>query len=312
MSRTSGTMRRIRDAATVRWGAAVLAASIAAAGVAVAAEQQKREVSRSGQASADGTVQIENIAGSLKIVGWAQERIEVSGTLGADVEDLEFDAGRNSVIKVVYPRHQKSIDEGADLVINLPAGSRVEIDGVSCPIEIADVTGKVYAASVSGDVTVQGDPSSVEAESISGGVTVKGGCRQIDAKSISGAVRVAAETAAIEASTVSGSLDLQADLFEELSVESVTGETEVAGALAERGTFRFDLHSGDLTLTIPADTSADFEVETFSGDISNDFGAQARKVSTYAPGRELSFTAGDGKAGVRINTFSGDVVIRKR
>lgn len=290
----------------------VLLAALATAGAGRAGAAAEREVARSGPAPADGTVTIENIAGSIEVQGWERNEIDLKGTLGADVEDLEFSTGKKSVIKVVYPRRAKNIDEGADLVIKVPAGSRLEIDGISCPIGMSGLTGRVFVSSISGEVRILGDPQSIDAESISGDVTVDGRCGQISVQSISGRVTVACGTAAVDASTVSGSLLLEAESFKELNVESVAGEAEVSGALAGKGSFSFDLHSGDLTLAVPAGVSADFSVETFSGDITNDFGAQPRKVSTYAPGRELEFTAGQGEARVQINTFSGDVNIRKR
>ena len=92
----------------------------------------------------------------------------------------------------------------------------------------------------------------------------------------------------------------------------MSGSATVQGELDSEGSFSFDLHSGDLTLMVPADVSADFEIETFSGEIDNDFGQKSRKTSKYAPGRELAFTNGAGEARVRISTFSGDVVIKKK
>ncbi len=66
-----------------------------------------------------------------------------------------------------------------------------------------------------------------------------------------------------------------------------------------------------MELRLPAATAADFDVTTFSGNISNEFGPQARRTSEYGPGKELSFSTG---AGARIvaKSFSGDVRLRKR
>ena len=52
--------------------------------------------------------------------------------------------------------------------------------------------------------------------------------------------------------------------------------------------------------------------ETFNGDIDNCFGPEARRTSKYAPGRELSFTAGDGNGEIRIKTLNGDVILCKK
>jgi DUF4097 and DUF4098 domain-containing protein YvlB len=275
----------------------------------VAAE---REVKESGPASADGTVMIENVAGSVVVVGWDKNEISLEGTLSGDIEELEFKTGsKKSRIKVVWPKKKKNVKGEAHLVINVPAGSHLEVEGVSARVEVSEVTGTVEAESVSGDVTVIGRCEELEAESISGDVVIEGGAPEVEISSISGKVKASGQVSEVDAQTVSGSITLAFDKFMGLKVESVAGDATVKGDLDGDGSFNFDLHSGDLILTVPGSVSADFEIETFSGEIDNAFGQKSRKTSKYAPGRELEFTTGGGDARVRINTFSGDVVIRK-
>jgi DUF4097 and DUF4098 domain-containing protein YvlB len=270
-----------------------------------------REVKESGPAAANGTVMIENISGSIVVVGWDKAEISIEGTLSGDVEEIKFKSGKNkSQIEVVYPKDKKHIEGEANLVINVPHGSELEVECISAFIEVSKVTGLVDVSSISGDVTVTGECESIEAESISGNVFIDGGAPVIEIGSISGKVKASGTVSDVEAQTVSGSVDLAFEKYLGLNVESVAGDATVKGDLAGDGSFSFDLHSGDLTLTVPGDLSADFEIETFSGEIDNGFGQKSRKTSKYAPGRELEFTTGGGDARVRISTFSGDVVIR--
>jgi len=54
----------------------------------------------------------------------------------------------------------------------------------------------------------------------------------------------------------------------------------------------------------------DYEVSTFSGDITNCMGKEAERVSKYGPGRRLNGTRGapgSDEAKVRLKTMSGDV-----
>ena len=49
----------------------------------------------------------------------------------------------------------------------------------------------------------------------------------------------------------------------------------------------------------------------FSGGIDNQLSAdEPHRTSQYAPGRELEFTLGSGDGEVRIESFSGEVVLR--
>lgn len=270
------------------------------------------EVDLKGEAAADGTVLIENIAGSIVVKGWDRDEITVTGTLGDDVERLDFDTGRKSRIKVVYPRKSKNIREGADLEIMVPAGSSLEIECISADIMITDVRGEIEASAISGEVKIEGECEELEAESISGDVEVIGGAPEMQLGSISGSVKAQGGRAEVEAETVSGDIDLDFDVFENLSVGSVAGSATVRGALHEDASVDIELHSGNLILVLPADVSADFGIETFSGDIEDAWGNQAQKVSKYAPGKELEFSTGAGEARVRISTFSGNVTIRKK
>lgn len=271
-----------------------------------------QEVNETVKASATGLVTVENIAGSIEVVGWDRNEVKVEGLLTGDAEKVVIDEGKKTRIKVKYPRKTKNLKGGAELVIHVPAGSRVVIEGVSATVEVRDVTGAVDAESISGSVTVSGKCKSVDAESISGDVVVDCDTAALSAASISGNVKATGGTCEVEAETVSGNINLSFDKYVDLEVESVSGNATVSGDLKSGGEFDFEMHSGVLRLTVPADVSAEFRIETFSGGIDNEFGQKSRKTSRYAPGRELEFSNGDGGARVRIDTFSGDVVILRK
>jgi DUF4097 and DUF4098 domain-containing protein YvlB len=290
-------------------GSALTVGLVLVAAVALAGE---RTVDERANADADGTVVIENISGSIVVEGWDKNEVHVTGTLGEDVEELEFKAsGRKTRVEVKYPRKTKNIDEGADLVIKVPAGSRVEVECVSAPVTVTGVRGEIYASSISGDVEVSGRCEAVTAETISGEVRVDVDAPRVSAESISGTVSAKGKVAEVTAGVVSGEIDLVFEQYTDLEVEAVSGTITVSGDLAKGAKIDIEVHSGDITLEVPGSVSAEFRIDTFSGDIDNDFGHEANKTSKYTPGKELEFTVGDGGARVRINTFSGDVVIRK-
>ena len=272
-----------------------------------------RKVDQTVEADKDGLVIVENIAGSIRIEGWDKNEVRITGTLGRDVEELKVKAGgRKTLIEVVYPKKARNINDGADLVISVPRGSSLEAQCISAPISVEGLTGAIDAANISGEILIKGKCRRIGAETISGDLTVDGGAPEVSVQSISGLVRAEGDEAEVEAQSVSGDIELTFARFTKLSVESVSGNADVRGALAKGGHFDFDLHSGDLTLTLPGNVSADFRVETFSGDIGNDFGGKVEKASKYTPGKSLEFTTGGGDARVRINTFSGDASIVKR
>ncbi len=270
-------------------------------------------VEKSGKASADGRVIVENIAGSITVIGWDKNEVHLEGTLGKEVEELKFKTSKKKTIIIVeYKKNLKNIREGADLVIKVPEGSQLDVECVSADVKTSDLTGNLDLASISGKVEFTGYCNELEAESISGDVVIDGGADEMSLESISGDVRAKGKAAEINAESVSGSVMLQYDTFFDLSAESVSGNIKIVGNLHPKSRVRCDVVSGTIILTVPGGVSATFEASTFSGGIDNDFGQKASRTSKYSPGKELEFTNGDGEADVELNSFSGDIRIKKK
>jgi len=70
--------------------------------------------------------------------------------------------------------------------------------------------------------------------------------------------------------------------------------------------------SGTVTLRIKPPVNADFDIESFSGDIETCFGPKPRDTSKFTPGSELDFTQGSGGARVEIETLSGEIIVCDR
>ncbi len=272
--------------------------------------QAEQKVDETLEASAHGLVIIENIAGSITVVGWDKKEIHVEGTLSDEVEELKFKTGKKkSIIEVIYPKHMRNISEGADLVIHVPKDSHVDVECISAPVTTSDLTGELELKSISGEVTFEGWCRDLEASSISGDVKVNGGADEMSLESISGDVYAKGEEVRVEAESVSGSIELEYDRFLGFSAESVSGDILIGGDLAAKGRFSCDVVNGDITLIVPENVSAEFEVSTFNGRIENDFGQKAHRTSKYAPGSELEFSTGGGDADVELNSFNGNVNI---
>lgn len=294
---------------TTSWAlAATLAAGLASA---------SQTVDRTLPADPGAVVEIDIISGSVDVTGWDRPEVRVTGTVGDDVEELVVSGGGSRIeIEIDFPdgrrgwRGRQDLD--AYLKISVPAGSRLEIETVSAPIEVKQVSGRIEAESVSGSVRVSGRPASVDAETVSGAITVDGAATQVSAESVSGSVRLTGVAGRLDAETVSGSLVVRAEVLDRIDVESVSGSLEIEGALAPRAQVEISSHSGNVTLRLPASVSASFDVSTFSGSIRNEFGPAAERTDRWAPGKRLEFTAGAGDAEVSIETFSGSVHLVKK
>jgi DUF4097 and DUF4098 domain-containing protein YvlB len=252
-----------------------------------------QDVNRTLSAARDGSIEIENLAGSVRVIGWDKGQIEITGTLGRGTEELEIESERDETrIEVVIPSGTYRDLEGSDLVIRVPRGSEVSVETVSADIEVDGVNGSVDAETVSGNVDVRGAPQSVSAESVSGDVTVEGGPKEVELASVSGNIE----------------FEDGGDL-EDGEFESVSGNIRARADFGS-GDFEFETVSGTIEVRVPSGVSAEFDVETFSGSIRADFGPRVDS-GDYGMGKTLSFSLGSGDASISISSFSGSIRILK-
>ena len=258
-----------------------------------------------------GTVSVSNIEGTVKVIGWGNAQVEITGTLGADVEELEITGDDSELrIEVKAPRHPERLE--TDLVLRIPAAASIEVETVSATIEIEGVTGSGDLESVSGWVTTSGRPSELSIETVSGDITVAESAPRTDLASVSGSIKVDMATGELDAESVSGAIRVEDGSLEDGSFETVSGDISFAGDIVGRGSYDFESMSGGVTLLVSSSVSADFDITTFSGNIDNDIGPEAEQTSKYTPEKELSFSAGSGGASVSIESFSGSIKIKTR
>lgn len=269
------------------------------------------DVDRTVDASADGHVDVSNIAGSVKVTGWSQNTVRVTGTLGRNVEELIVERdGDKVLIKVKVPkRGGRGID--SDLRINVPKNSSVDVGTVSADIDVTELAGEQGLHTVSGDVDTEHTGAEIVAESVSGDVTVAGDRSdgEVSASSVSGDVLVIRLAGTVEVESVSGDVAVDEGSFERVTLETVTGELHFEGELRKGGKLTIDTVNGDVDAEFSGDVSAEFDIDTFNGDIRSCFGPKAERTSKHAPGWELEFTEGGGDGRVTISTLNGDVNI---
>ena len=263
------------------------------------------------EADEKSEVSIVNSRGLVTVTGWNREEVYVSGSLGEGVERLDISGdSKRMEIKVVEPADTVRVEE-THLLVNMPEGGSVEVSTAAAEIKVDKVKGRIVATSVSGNIRARGKPDEVSATSVSGNIDISVVSDRIAADNVSGNVRLSHVSGAISATTVSGDVRIEDALFSNLSARTFSGDIDFEGDLGVGSTSHINSHSGGVTLTFPGDVDAAFDVSTFSGDIENDFGKDGEKASEFAPGSTLNFTAGAHEANVIIETFSGDVKLKK-
>jgi DUF4097 and DUF4098 domain-containing protein YvlB len=259
-----------------------------------------------------GTVSISNIAGSVEVLGWAHERVEITGTLGENVKELAIDGSSRHLDIEVKPVRGANGKISSFLTIRVPSNASVEIEVVSADVTVGDISGNVEIEAVSGEIEVAGRPETVDIEAVSGDIEMAFAPAGTEIESVSGRITIRDGVGGIELANVSGKIEILGGTFDEASAESVSGSIFWDADIGGSGPFDMENMSGTIKLVVSSSISADFEISTFSGNISNAFGQEPTRTSKYAPGKEMSFTTGSGGPRVSISSFSGSVKLVTR
>jgi len=263
---------------------------------------------RSVAADPRGVVEISNVAGKLKVIGWDKPEVAVHAVLGAGVDrvDVSTSKGR-TVVKVVLP--SMSLRDGdADLEVHVPNMSEVQAGAVSADL------GAQRLKTVSGDLRAELANADFEAKTVSGELKLRGSGQPADMRvsTVSGDITLERGAGDLEATSVSGDIHLEMDPARGVRLHSTSGDLMFRGSVTADATVEAETVSGDVTLRSRAQNGFEYDVSSFSGDIGNCFGKDAEQTSRHGPGTRLSGSVGEGKARMRVKSMSGDVQICDR
>ena len=292
----------------------VCAALAAFAAGAVSAETA---VDRTVAADPGVEIEIEIVSGELVLRSWDRAEVRITGTLGDDVEELQVEGGGDRIsIEIELPdderrsRYRRDLD--AELEITVPTGASIDAETISAPITAVGLRGQLDLESVSGDIEVADAASRLDLETVSGSIRVRRSPVPVDAETVSGAVDLEQVGARVDAASVSGRVRVETGELERLEAESVSGSVEISAALARGGRLDVSSHSGNVDVRLPGDTAAAFELSTYSGSIANELGPEAQRESRWVPAQSVNFSTGGGGGKVTIESFSGNIRLRRR
>lgn len=267
---------------------------------------------------ADARLSIGNVKGAVNVSAWDQDQVRITGTLGDGVRKLDIEGDAHDLsIKVKGPDDSGFFNWGSDsrmgptvLNVQVPKGVSLEIDVVSAAASIKGLDGgRIEVDSVSGKVAIAARSPKVSVDSVSGNVELSGEAGEVEIGTVSGDVIALRIGTRGKLETVSGDIRSGGGPFRELSMNTVSGDIEVNGALAADGSIDIDSMSGDVTVELPAALSAKIDASSFSGTLRTDFGTV--QEHEHGPGSELKANVGGGGGNVTLETFSGDIRLRK-
>jgi DUF4097 and DUF4098 domain-containing protein YvlB len=274
------------------------------------------EIEKRAQADPRGEVVIVNVSGEVRVTGWDRNEVQVSADLSEDVQKLEFKtSGARTTIEVVLPKGRHTYQGSSDLVVQVPRNSSLAMNTVSADQVIKNVRGMQRLQAVSGMIQTELFNEDLEIKNVSGEVNVRGhnGKGVLRVTTVSGDLRLEDIGSEMELGTVTGDMQVRVAELSRARIKTTNGDLELRAA-SLTGDVRIDAEgiNGDLRFRFRGPMNAEFDIETFNGDIDNCFGPKPRRSREYGPGNELRFKEGNGDGRVRIKALNGTVELCNR
>jgi hypothetical protein len=245
-------------------------------------------------------------SGSVELVGWERDSIDVRGRVPAPAT-LVLTGTDSAGLKLVIEQKDQETPVATRIVIHLPRRSQVSLKTVDAVVATTDVSGWFYT--VSGSIRLDGSASSVDAEAMSGDLDLNVTTPWARARTGKGHLTIRGSPEDVDASTISGALDIATPTIMHGRFTSVAGDIQYASTMRPHSLFEFSNHSGSVSLLLPRDASARLELSSVEGEIDNGL-VQLRPAASGV--HNLQLTLGAGASDVTVRTFRGTVRLRAR
>jgi DUF4097 and DUF4098 domain-containing protein YvlB len=282
-------------------------------------------------------------SGDITVRGWERKEVRARTTSGGQLELRRADGANENApatrVEVlisedaeIKPRPGQCNPTG-DLELDVPRGSIVQLKGRSGDLDVSGVA-QLRAETLSGSIELRDITRAVEVTTANGDISLKHAKGRAHLRSISGQIDVSDAGPAeagddLWAKTTSGDITLTEVRHARVEAGTTAGSIDLTGALARGGFYDLKTTQGDVTLTIPADSSFFINAKVFyGGDITTDFpirlvsGANNTGSETDKNKPKGSVLSGGNLTGVygasdkpdttlNLASFSGSVRLRK-
>lgn len=297
----------------------LLLASPLLLGLAFGPARADTPINLSHAATPTAHIDIANVSGTVHVTAWDRPLVEVSGELGSGAKPLAITGSNaNLAIKVEPQGGGGWFNWGnsqhmapTTLELRVPRGASLNVQVVSAPLSINGIDGgTIKVNSVSGRARINARTPQLKVNSVSGTIELAGHAARAELQTVSGDILAPVIGTEAKLQTVSGRVQVGGGPWRQLALSTVSGDVQLTGALAPGGKLTIDSMSGNVQLQLPAATSATLHASTFSGDLRSDFGTAA--AGDAGNGHTLDARIGAGNGTIKVETFSGDLHLRKQ
>jgi DUF4097 and DUF4098 domain-containing protein YvlB len=175
-------------------------------------------------------------------------------------------------------------------------------------VRVEGTRSEVSVETVGGDVSVEGGAGLVSVRSIQGEITVRGTRGRVEAMSVNEEVSLTAITGDIYVETTNGDVTIRETRSSAARATTVNGDVVYEGSIEEDGRYVFSTHNGDVSVTIPDNAGATVSVSTYHGEFESEFPV---RLTGTTRDRQFTFTLGSGSARIELESFNGEIQLRR-
>lgn len=297
-------------------------------------ERRDQQVERIIAAAPDVVLSVCLGSGSLSVHVWDQNQVRVSSSDGLPIE-LRRPAGASQsapakelalVIGNLLSKPRSSCLPFGDIEIDVPRGANLQLQTRDADVSVSGVA-RVSVVTQGGTVNVERVTRFVDVTSIGGDISVQDSKAAIKLHSVGGSIdahSVAPGAAGdvCEVGTVGGDIELAQISHGQVIVSTVSGDLSFSSSLTHGGRYSFQAIQGDVSLSLPADSSFRLSANLGrGGDVDSDFPLrylsrvveQSDPLKKHGSGfQHIDAVYGTGDALINLSSFGGSVQLRKK
>lgn len=265
-----------------------------------------------------GSLTVDNFNGSIEIISWEKDEVELNGTKYAGTADLlsqiRIEAtNQNGLLQIrtIRPEMRRG-NAGAKYILRVPR--KIILNGIvssNGSIRVENTEGEARLQSSNGSIRVRDLNGKLEAKTSNAsveGINVNG---DFFARSSNGHIRVENLKGAFEAETSNASITARIDHLppgRPIKARSSNGSIDLT--LPDYKDQSIDAETGNsgITLHLPSNINADLRAATSNANVSTDF--EVTMSGTFNKHR-LEGRIGSGGPTIRVNSSNGGIRILK-
>lgn len=255
-----------------------------------------------------GRLTVNNLAGEVVIHTWDRNAVHV---VARHQSRTRVNIRPTAAGLAISANGTQGPQGSVDYDITAPSWMPIRVDGQFNFITIDGAQAEVSAESVRGDIVIKGGTGFVTAKSIEGEISVEGARGKVTASSVNESIKIVDTSGEVTADSINGEITMTRMDSKSVDASTVNGTITYEGTLVDGGHYSFTSHNGDLLLGIPETSSATFSVRTYNGEFRSDIPLEGGKAEDLRRGRRVSMTLGKGSADVSLESFGGEIRVRK-